>query len=104
MVLSDRPKSFEHWRVYALILTILDTGCRITELLTAATTDFDRDNLLLTVYGKGRKERRVPVSIDLRKILFRWAQVKEHAEVTSPLMCPTRDGGRWNQRNAATTA
>ena len=59
----------------ALILTILDTGCRITELLSAAATDFDFDNLLLTVYGKGRKERRVPVSFDLRKVLFRWGRV-----------------------------
>ena len=54
----------------------------------------------MTVYGKGRKERRVPMSIDLRKILFRWGQMKERAEVTSPLMFPSRDGGRWHQRNA----
>ena len=46
-----RPKTFEHWRVHAPILTILDTWCRITELLTASVTDFDLDNLLLTVYG-----------------------------------------------------
>ena len=71
-MLSYRPKTFEHWRVHALILTILDTGCRITELLTASVTDFDLDNLLLTVYGKGRKERRVPMSFDLRRVLFRW--------------------------------
>lgn len=44
MVLGYRPKTFEHSRVHALILTILDTGCRITELLTAAVTDFDFDN------------------------------------------------------------
>jgi integrase/recombinase XerD len=100
VVLAYRPKTFDHWRIHAPILVILDTGCRITELLTAAIKDFDFDNLLLTVYGKGRKERRVPMSIDLRKILFRWGQVKERAEVRSPLMFPTRDGGRWHQRNA----
>jgi integrase/recombinase XerD len=100
VVLGYRPKTFEHWRVHAPILTILDTGCRITELLTASITDFDLDNLLLTVYGKGRKERRVPMSFDLRKILFRFGQVKERAEVRSPLMFPSRDGGRWHQRNA----
>src|SRR5688572_8828148 len=32
IVLGYRPKMFEHSRVHALILTILDTGCRITEL------------------------------------------------------------------------
>jgi integrase/recombinase XerD len=82
VVLAYRPKTFDHWRIHALILVILDTGCRITELLTAAIKDFDFDNLLLTVYGKGRKERRVPMSIDLRKILFRWGQVKERAEAS----------------------
>ena len=39
----------DHRRVHALIFAVLDTGCRITELLMAATTDFDLDNLLLTV-------------------------------------------------------
>jgi integrase/recombinase XerD len=100
VVLSHRPKTFDHCRVHSVVLAILDTGCRITELLTAAVTDFDFDNLLLTVYGKGRKERRVPMSLDLRKVLFRWQQVKERAQVTSPLMFPTRGGGRWHQRNA----
>ena len=61
--------------------------------MTAKVTDFDFDSLLLTVYGKGRKERRVPMSIDLRKILFRWGQVRERAEVTSPLLFPSRV--RW---------
>ena len=40
------------------------------------------------------------MSFDLRKVLFRWGQVKDRAEVTSPLMFPTRDGSRWHQRNA----
>jgi site-specific recombinase XerD len=34
--------------------------------------DFDLDNLLLVVVGKGRKERRVPMSLELRKVLFRF--------------------------------
>jgi integrase len=37
--------------VHALAITILDTGCRIDELLTARTTAFDFDDLLLTVTG-----------------------------------------------------
>jgi len=65
-VLRFRPKDFAHWRVYAVVSAILDTGCRIEELLTARVSDFDLDNLLLTVCGKGRKERRVTFSIELR--------------------------------------
>jgi integrase len=50
-VLSYHPKTFAHWRIHALIVTILDTGCRIDELLTARVRDFDFDNLLLTALG-----------------------------------------------------
>jgi integrase/recombinase XerD len=99
-ILGYRPKTFPHWRVYALVSTILDTGCRIEEVLTARVTDFDLDNLLLTVYGKGRKERRVPFGIELRKVLFRFGQFKERAGVASELMCPARGGTRWGRRNA----
>ena len=73
---------------------------RINELLTVKTTDFDLDNLLLTVNGKGRKERRVPFSIELRKLLFRFEQVKERAAVSSDLMFSAREGVQWEHRNA----
>jgi len=61
-ILTFRPQNFAQWRVYTLVLAILDTGCRIQELLGARTNDFDLPNLLLIVNGKRRKERRVPFS------------------------------------------
>jgi site-specific recombinase XerC len=48
------------------------------EVLLAPTAAFDFDNLLLTVTGKGRKERRIPFSLELRKQLMRWQQQKDH--------------------------
>jgi integrase/recombinase XerD len=99
-LITYKPQTLPHWRVYALIATILDSGCRIEEVLTAQVSDFDLDNLLLTVYGKGRKERRVPFSMQLRKVVFRFGQLKERSEVRSELMFPTREGRRWGQRNA----
>ena len=80
-ILTFRPTTFPHRRIHALVSTILDTGCRINEVLTARVIDFDLDNLLLTVYGKGRKERRVPFSINLRKVLFRFGQAKDRAGI-----------------------
>ena len=99
-ILGYKPKSFIQWRVYAVACTILDTGCRIDELLTARTVDFDFDNMLLTVVGKGRKQRKVPFSIELRKTLFRFGQVKEGTGVKSELMFPARAGYKWEHRNA----
>ena len=99
-VLSYRPKTFAHWRIHALVVTILDTGCRIDELLTARVRDFDFDNLLLTVLGKGRKERRVPTSIELRKVAMGSVRSRDGEEIESELMFPTRECGLWHQRNA----
>lgn len=99
-IVTYRPTTFAHRRVHALALTILDTGCRIEELLTADVRAFDFDNLLLTIYGKGRKERRVPMSVELRRVLFRFGQAKERDGLDSQLMFPAREGGRWEHRNA----
>jgi integrase/recombinase XerD len=99
-LLQFKAKDYVHWRIYAVVCTILDTGCRINELLTVHVADFDMDNLLLTVNGKGRKERKVPFSIELRKVLFRFNQVRERTRVRSELMFPARDGGKWEHRNA----
>jgi len=58
LILTHRPKTFIQWRVYAIACTILDTGCRIEELLTARITDFDFDNLLLTWWGRAGSSAR----------------------------------------------
>ena len=76
-VLTFKPKGYPQWRVHAAACTILDTGCRIDEVLSARVRDFDLDNLLLTVVGKGDKQRIVPFSFELRKQLIRFAKIKE---------------------------
>jgi integrase/recombinase XerD len=55
-----KPRRFYERRLRLLVLVLLDTGCRITEALTLRVRDFDLDNLLVTLDGKGRKQRVVP--------------------------------------------
>lgn len=100
LLLTYRPKGYPQWRVHAAVCTILDTGCRIEEILTARVRDFDFDNLLLMVVGKGDKQRVVPFGFALRKQLFRFGQLKAKLGVVDEWMFPARNGGRWNQRNA----
>jgi integrase/recombinase XerD len=99
-LLAFKPQTFPQWRSYALVSTILDTGGRIEELLIAKELDFDFENPLVTVYGKGRKERKIPFSFELRKLLFRYVQFKHKHGVSDYLMFPTRDGTKWSQRTA----
>ncbi len=53
-----KPSTFGERRIHALLCLLIDTGMRIDEALTLSTVKVDLDNLLLTVYGKGQKERR----------------------------------------------
>src|SRR5262245_5194138 len=97
---SRKPKTCDQWRLWALIALVLDTGVRIEEALTLKVRDVDFDNLLLTVFGKGRKERRIPFSFELRKTLFRFHQVRRKKDYDFDLVFPSRTGTVWNQRNS----
>ncbi len=99
-LLAFKPRTFADWRVYTLDCTILDTGCRIQELLSARVQDFDLDNLLLTVNGKGNKERKVPFGFELRKLLVRYEKARDRVGCGQQLVFCTRLGGRVTQRNA----
>ena len=84
---------------------MIDTGCRIDEVLSAKVRDFDLDNTLLTVIGKSDKQRIVPFSFELRKRLVRFGLVKSQQDVPGEWMFSARDGasGTSATRSAATT-
>lgn len=53
--LSVKPTTFDGWRLHAIVCLLLDTGLRIDEAITAKRQNFDFDNLLVTVLGKGQE-------------------------------------------------
>jgi integrase/recombinase XerD len=99
-LLSYRPKRFYQWRLYALVCLLLDTGLRIDEGLTLRVSCVDFENLLVTAFGKGRKERRIPFSSELRKVLYRYLQIRAKVVTHADLLFPSRDETRWDQRNS----
>jgi integrase/recombinase XerD len=68
---KPQPKHFQQRRLHLLTLLLLDTGCRISEALALRIRDLDMDNMLITLNGKGRKQRIIPFSFGLRKALHR---------------------------------
>jgi integrase/recombinase XerD len=74
LLLSWKPKGKYQLRLYLLTLFLLDTGCRISEVLTLRVRDIDFENLLVTLDGKGRKQRVVPFSFELRRCLSRYCK------------------------------
>ena len=82
--LGHKPKGYYQRSLHLLVLMLLDTGCRISEALDLRVADCDLDNLLMTVKGKGQKERKVPFSLELRKALFRYTrEMQPHQLVLS---------------------
>jgi integrase/recombinase XerD len=92
--LSWRPNSFAQQRLHMLVCLLFDTGARIEEALLMRREDVDFDNLLVRLQGKGAKHRLVPISNEMRKVLFRWMQKHPHK-----LVFCSHDGHRLSQRN-----
>jgi site-specific recombinase XerD len=100
-ILSFRPKGKNELRVYALISTIIDTGIRINEALNIEINRVDFDNLMITITkGKGKKERIVPMSLDLRKVLHRYIANYRDSKFDSPFLFCTSTGTALTYRNA----
>ena len=96
-LITWKPKGKYPRRLHTLILFLLDTGCRISEALTLRTSEIDFDNLLVTLDGKGRKQRVVPISYELRKALFRYCM--ETGSKPDALLFASRTGSTWSRRN-----
>ena len=77
-----------------MLLLMIDTGLRVNECITLERSRIDFTNLLLSVTGKGNKERVVPFSYELRKILFKYSKTHPHA-----LLFCTKYGGKVSYDN-----
>ena len=87
-----KPKGRTQVRLHTLALALLDTGCRISECIRLRWDEVDFDNLLVLYHGKGKKERRVPFSFELRRRLF---VLKQKAKFD--LVFCTRDGNHLDR-------
>lgn len=94
-LLSFKPRTFHQHRVYAMLCIAVDTGCRIDELISLEKSAIDLDNLLITVKGKGQKERKVPISLEARKVLYKF--ITKH---DFDFAFPTKHGGKVYYRSA----
>jgi len=97
-VIGFRPRGKYQQRIHVLACLLLDTGLRIDEALSLRRDNVDIDSLLLHVHGKGRKDRVVPMSGEMRKLLWRWFQAQREAD-SGGLVFSTRDGRKLDRRN-----
>jgi integrase/recombinase XerD len=91
-ILAFKPCSKDK-RPHTLLLLIFDCGLRASECIGLQVSDLDFDNLLISVKGKGNKHRLVPMSEELRKILWKFCGDK------TGYVFHTRDGKPLMRRN-----
>lgn len=93
---SKRPT---YKRDIALILTLLDSGVRNTELRQLCIKDYDSDNgRLYIARGKGGKRRFVVVGNRTRKALWRYLVSRKKPKADEPLFI-TSTGHTIDKRN-----
>jgi len=63
-------------RDYTIIVTLLDTGIRCSELTGLSLADVNLESRLLKVWGKGSKERLVPIGAKVQKAI--WTYLSRH--------------------------
>ena len=71
-----KKKTSNGSRMKTTILLLLDTGIRVQEFCDLKVKDVDLRNRYITVFGKGRKGRQIPISPRTAQAL--WAHFAEH--------------------------
>ncbi len=64
------------FRDYVLLLVLLDTGVRVSELQGLTIDQVQEDYIV--VFGKGRKEREIGISPEVRKLLWKYLAKYRH--------------------------
>ncbi len=73
-------------RNQAMYYLLLDTGIRNSELCDMKIHDCDLKNLRITVFGKGARERTIPISHRTAQIVFRYLSTRPDARLDFPLL------------------
>ena len=81
-------------RYYCIIIMLLDSGMRISELVRIKMVDLNLSVGVVVIFGKGQKERVVPFSRWAKRELLRY--INKHRSTTgyedSPYLFPGADG------------
>jgi len=81
----------------AILLLLTDTGIRASELCDLCIKHFDMSNQRIKVFGKGAKERILPVGRRTTKAIWHYLVSRPSARSSDPLFVST-DGGPFNRR------
>lgn len=90
-------KTNKGYRDYTIMLTLLDTGVRVSELCGLKLDDVDLANGYLIVMGKGSRERYVPIGSKVTKALLKYRMTHRPEGSGADSLFLTRDGRPVNK-------
>jgi site-specific recombinase XerD len=89
---QPNKKTDAGYRDYVVMLTLLDTAVRVSELVGVTMDDVDLETGELRVMGKGAKERFSPIGAKLSKALLKYKLIHRPREAGTNRFFVTRDG------------
>ncbi|MEF8799369.1 MAG: tyrosine-type recombinase/integrase, partial [Candidatus Bipolaricaulota bacterium] len=93
-------RTWAGYRNFTMIITFLDTGLRLNELLTAKLDDLDLDDRSIKVNGKGAKDRRVYFGKNNYTCLKHWLKIRGNAEeVFDDTIFISQNGDKLKERH-----
>jgi len=104
-VAKTQPASIRKIRETALIETLFSTGMRVSEVVALNIGHVDMERLVISVCGKGNREREIPIVCDaFREALSTYLSERKKAETTpnSPIFVNRRDVRMSDQSVRAT--
>ncbi len=75
--------TLERLRNYSMMMTFLDTGLRLSELINLRLSKIDMPLGEMSIFGKGSKERRVPIGTQAKRAMIDYMS-RERPEPAHP--------------------
>lgn len=84
----DKNETFMQTQTRIIIATFLSTGLRLSELTSLKIKDLDlKEGVIYSRHTKNKKNRILPVSKSLKKLLVEWLSIRRHDSEEEPLFC-----------------
>lgn len=96
--LEKSVKDFESMLQFALVSTFYHTGIRRSELINLKHSNFNTNRQELKVLGKGNKERIVPMSSELIRIIDEYIYYKEQEGIENEIFFCKFEGRKLTEK------
>ncbi|MCF7875797.1 tyrosine-type recombinase/integrase [Candidatus Bipolaricaulota bacterium] len=93
-------RTWAGYRNFTIIVTFLDTGLRLNELVNAKLKNLDLEQRSIKVHGKGAKDRRVYFGKNNFKCLKHWLNIRDNVEeVLDDTIFISQNGDKLKKRH-----